>query len=183
MALVVEDGTGIAGAESYASLAGALAYWASRAHDANAAAWSASTVTDDKREGALREATAYLDATYGQRYRGRRATLTQGLLWPRLPWPTDPDCTTASTVLLDPDGLELPGLPKQIVSATIELAVRALTRRLAQDVDPNGRLKSERAADHEMVYALDTPTDGSFGFVDRLLLPVLDGSSGGWNWR
>lgn len=62
-------------------------------------------------EAALRNATLYLDGEYT--YRGERATGTQALEWPR--------------TVVD-------GVPREVVSACCELAVRALKGPLWQDV-------------------------------------------------
>ena len=113
MTLVVEDGTGVPGADSYAALAGADAYFAARAHLALAATWDAAT--DANKEGALREASAYLDATYGPHYRGTRRGYVQGLEWPRSGARDDAD-------------YPLPALPEVLVRATCELAAGAAVR-------------------------------------------------------
>lgn len=60
MALTVETGAGVAGADSYGSNAGALAYWVARPHSSFAATVAAAD--SDDLDGALREATQYLDA-------------------------------------------------------------------------------------------------------------------------
>lgn len=78
-AFTVEDGTGLADANSYCSLAFADSY-----HDAqgNPSAWlSAAPVT--KRD-ALRRAAESLDLRYGHRWTGIRQSSEQGLDWPRL---------------------------------------------------------------------------------------------------
>lgn len=84
MALVVEDGTGRADAESYAAVAFADAYHTSLGNEA----WG-NAITDEK-EAALRRATQYLDARYT--FTGNPLTTTQALAWPRdaAPWPVKP---------------------------------------------------------------------------------------------
>ena len=56
--LTVEDGTGIEGAESYASVAAADAYWAKLSHLTLATTWAAFDTAG--KEGRLREAPARL---------------------------------------------------------------------------------------------------------------------------
>ena len=193
MALVVETGAVVTGAESYASLVAAAAYWTARPHDANAAVWGAAT--DNLCEGALREASAYLDATFGNLYRGSRSTVTQGLLWPRVTrteldlsdFDSAADLLAAQaetdTVIVGADGLQLAALPMQIIAATIELAVRALASRLAPDVGQLGWLKREKVGPIETEYGSGGQVDGSYGFVDRLLSPVLIGTrNAAWSW-
>ncbi len=193
MALSVETGAGVAGADSYVSLVAAAAYWAARPHDANADAW---TDTDDaSREGALREATAYLDATYGSLYRGSRKTSTQGLLWPRVDredldpddYDTNAELAEAQAetdrALVGADGLEMAALPAQIVTAAIELAARAISSRLAADKDEQGWLKRRKTGPLEREWGGPGIPGGSYGFVDALLGPVLIGMRNAqWNW-
>lgn len=116
MALIVEDGTGRADAESYASVAQADAYHAAM----GAASWAAAT--EGEREIALRKATAYVEAGYA--WRGERVSSTQALAWPRVG-----ACR---------DGIELPSdeIPVQLRRAVFELALKSLTSELMPDVAP-----------------------------------------------
>jgi hypothetical protein len=142
--LVVEDGTGVAGADSYFATATADAYWAGRTHDALAAQWAAAN--QPRKDGAAREATSYLDDTWGSLYRGSVKTTAQGRLWPRVTRiDLDPDdfasiddLVAAQAVTDQPiigsDGLQLAALPSQIVSAAIQCgrcsgASRRMSRR------------------------------------------------------
>lgn len=75
MALIVEDGTGLSTAESYASVATLTAYATARGLSL--------TGTEAVKETQLREATAYLDGKYRHRYIGSRANSDQALAWPR----------------------------------------------------------------------------------------------------
>lgn len=78
MALIVEDGSGKADAESYASLAQADTIAA--AHGL-ASTWSA--LAESAKEAALRASTMWLDGTYGPRFTGLRQFEGQALEWPR----------------------------------------------------------------------------------------------------
>jgi hypothetical protein len=112
MALTVEDGTGLATADSYVSLVDALAYHAAMGNTA----WAAST--DAAREIALRRAAQYLDTEY--RYRGTRYNATQALEWPRVEYE---------------DGIRPEAWPVAAVEqAACEAALRALTNTLRSDV-------------------------------------------------
>ena len=115
MALITEDGSIVAGAESYCSVSDADAYHAAR----NNAAW-ASAATAYK-EAALRAATAYLDTTY--RWNGDRVSMAQALYWPR--------------VSVWVDGYDVPSdkIPQSLVHACAELALRALTAPLFSDAE------------------------------------------------
>lgn len=177
MSLTVETGAGIAGAESYASVTSADTYWAKRAHTAFATSWAAGTTGN--KEGALREATAYIDATYGNYYLGQRAGYVQGLLWPR-------------TNACDDDGYYLPALPQCLIDACCELAARALSARLASDAEHGGKVKREMKQigdlKKEIEYMGSATADKRYGYIDGLLAAILNGSqpsAGGasWNWR
>jgi len=170
MSLTVETGAGIVGAESYATEAAADAYWNNRTHTAFYTAWTAATTAF--KEGALREASAYLDGQYGKSYRGDRAGYVQGLLWPR-------------TDALDSSGYALPNLPPQIVTASIELAGRAVSARLFADAARGGSIKRTQAGPVSVEY-MDGATAGTtYGVIEGLLADLLDGSQGGgatWYW-
>lgn len=74
MALIVEDGTGIAGAESYVSVVDA---------QARAALFDWDFPTDEtEAEQVLRKGALYLEQ-YRNRYQGVKLTTTQGLQFPR----------------------------------------------------------------------------------------------------
>lgn len=78
MAIVVEDGSGLANADSYISVADADTYHAAQG---NPSTWSTSDT--EEKEAALRVATAYLDNRFGLRWAGRRINQTMALAWPR----------------------------------------------------------------------------------------------------
>ena len=77
-ALVLETGAGVPGANSYADLAYADAYFES--HPYYADNWAA-IVDPDRRESLLMFGSRQLDVQFV--WRGRRATTHQGLDWPR----------------------------------------------------------------------------------------------------
>lgn len=101
MALVVEDGTGVAGATSYVSVADFKLYAAARG--------ATVPVTDSACEVLLVKA---VDALEVKDYIGTPLTETQGLSFPRLT--TDADFVETST-----------GLPAKVVQAQCALAVEA----------------------------------------------------------
>ncbi len=77
MALLVEDGSGITGAESYATVAEFTAYWLDHGDP------TASNEADEcKIEVALRIATQYLEAVCGNSFIGQKKTKDQGLHFP-----------------------------------------------------------------------------------------------------
>lgn len=91
MALVVEDGSGVAGANSYADAAALKAY-------ATARNWDVSGRTDPQLEGDLLNA---MDLIESQVYRGDKTASTQALQWPRTDYWVCTD--TVATSLLPPD--------------------------------------------------------------------------------
>lgn len=117
MPFTVEDGTGIADANSYASVAFADAYFADR----NNTTWSAASTAD--KEFALVKATDYIELRFGSRWKGNLAPEATTLSFPR-------------QYLYDRKG-ELVDLevPTDIQKATAEYAVRALAADLLPDPD------------------------------------------------
>lgn len=177
MALTVEDGTGIQDADSYVSSNDADTYWGNRQHNALYTTWNAASPT--QKEGALREATSYIDGIFGPYFRGIRRGYVQGLLWPR-------------SSAYDAAGYELPGLPQEIIMATAELAARALSSALASDDAHGGAVKRQRdkvdVIETETEYFDGAPTHTRYGIVSGILDPVLNGSQPDsqkieWNWR
>lgn len=174
MSLTVEDGTGISGADAYVSRAACLAYWANRPQLAFSATVAAAAVTDV--DGAIREATTFLDATYGPFYRGVRRGYIQGLLWPR-------------AAAYDDAAYPLPGLPPELVTATCELAARAISAPLSADVERGGQVKRERdtagPVSTETEWADGATPETKYGFVAGILAPILTGLPGmaSWLWK
>jgi len=103
MAFLVEDGTGLAGANSYVSLADANAYFTDRGNTA----WD--EAEDEDKLAALVRASAALDGMYGYRWPGTRYTDLQALDWPR-------------SGAWDRDSYPLTGVPQKVKEATCEAA-------------------------------------------------------------
>lgn len=104
MALIVEDGSGRADAESFVSVAGADDYLSKRNRDGT---WA--TYTTSQKEGYLRAASEYLDAVC--RWRGMPMRLVQALGWPR-------------AGAMDRNGLLVASdiVPPLVIAATCEIA-------------------------------------------------------------
>lgn len=119
MAFIVEDGTGVAGANSYATVAFADAYFEERGN----AVWAA--VPDDPtKEKYLVQATDYIENIFGRRFLGEMMETDQALSWPRSyadPYPED-------------------SVPIRLQKACSEYALRAIDGPLMPDpqVDPTG---------------------------------------------
>lgn len=159
MSLVVEDGTGLANAESYISVANADAYFTARGN----ATWAAITTTALKEE-ALRRATDYMVQVYRQRWQGYRMTDTQALDWPR------------SGVVVDAYRyVDTDEVPTEVAHACAELAVRASAGELVSDLS--------RVARRVKVDVIETEYEPgslhkSYPAVSRLLAPFLKSAGG-----
>lgn len=147
MALTVEDGTGIAGADAYVSLVDALTY----STDYGLGDWSAVGVDDAAREKAIRRATEYIDVVYA--FISERKTTTQGLEFPRLDSNID-------------------AMPVRLQFACARLAVFALNNDLAPFQTTTG-VKAQRLklGDLEKETTYETPSINMpvFQYVDAML--------------
>lgn len=179
MALTVETGSGVAGADAYVTLAAAAAYWAARPHMTASASWAAST--DANREGAIREATAWIDREFGQRFVGRRVSASQALAWPRETGETD---TAGDEVPLeDADGHEIEGLPVCVVTAACEVAAQALAGALVSAARTDG-VKVSRVGDVSTEFFDGGGAASSARkAIGNILAPVMDGEGGAVSWR
>jgi len=153
--LTVEDGTGLAAADSYVSIAVALTYHAALGNTAWAAA------TEAAQEIALRRATQYLNNRYT--YRGTRLNSTQALEWPRV-------------------GYEQYGVTESwpvanLKAACCEAALRALSDTLQTDVAAD-QVTEETVGPITVKYAQKTGQT-RYPVVDALLARYSAGGSGG----
>lgn len=139
MALTVEDGTGLAAAESFFSVAEADTYHADRGNTS----WAAAATTALKEE-ALRRASSYLDDSYG--WKGRPVNgRDQGLAWPRTGVADGEGYSVASNVV-----------PDEVERATAEIALRELAEpgAMTPDYVPSDRVKSEKIGPLSFEYDL-----------------------------
>jgi hypothetical protein len=173
MALIVEDGSIVAGAESLVSVAEATTYHSNRGNSE----WAA-LASDTVREQALRKATDYIGQVYRARWAGSRVSSIQTLDWPRAYVPRD-DLKGASIENLDFNGgiyfYPNDEVPTEVKNACAELALRASTDDLLPDLT--------QAIIREKVDVLETEYDKyssqlpRYSAIDRLLMPFLRGSS------
>lgn len=135
MALIVEDGTAVANAESYASVAFADAYWPLQGGNSD---WEGASTAD--KEAALRRATTYIE-THFDFYENSLAT-TQALTYP------------IKLVYHPITGRQLGGtgiLPNTLIVATVELASLYIADSFA---DPdNSVVSEEKIGDSTFKYA------------------------------
>lgn len=118
MPFVVEDGTGVADANSYADVAFADAYFLDRAN----ATWAGAVAS--AKEAALIKATDYMELRFKDRWKGNLAPEATTLSFPR-------------QYLYDRRGelvdFATDGIPTDIKKATVEYALRALSADLLPD--------------------------------------------------
>jgi hypothetical protein len=167
MALIVEDGTGKADADTYCSLADATSYHAAMGNTA----WAA-LANDTLREQALRRAAAYMVQTYRTRWAGYRVSKTQALDWPRY------DVPQSDTV--DGDGAAYYAnnvVPVEVRNACAELALRASAGSLLSD---EGREVLEQTVGPITTkYARGGDQSKRYTAVDALLAGLLESPKGG----
>lgn len=155
MALIVETGAQVAGAESYAAVADATAYFAARANTT----WAA--LTTGAQEAALRNACDYIEAMYGTRWKGDRVAITQALSWPR------------DGVVVDGVELSTTAIPAALMRANIELALKASAGELLSD--QSAQVLSETVGPISVTYASGARQNTRYAFVETLLASLLQG--------
>lgn len=162
MALIVEDGTGKADAESYCSLAFADAYATAMGYSS----WGA--LSSDDRESALRRSTGYMLAVYAGRWSGSRVFADQALDWPRI--------GVQQRDLLAAAYYASGSVPKVVQQACVEYAYRATTADLSPDL-ARGVIR-EKVGELEVEYDAQSPQQKRFPGVDAMLSPFMTQFSG-----
>lgn len=160
MALIVENGSIVVGAESYVTVVEADTYWTDR----NNQDWD--DAADEAKEAALREAQQFLDATYD--WIGTRVLATQELDWPR--W-----------VIYDRERRAIlhNEIPKYVKQAQMELALQALSGRLLDSQERAGMVLSETVGPLAVTYSQGAPGGRTYPFVDALVSGLINGKSVG----
>lgn len=151
MSLIVEDGNGLATAESYVSVVDADAYHLALGNTA----WAAASLSD--KEIALRRGTQYIDARYSFRSTQNWPD-SQALQWPRAGylWPQ-----------------------KALTAATCEAARRALSGELYSDQD-SAAVVSETIGPISITYGSQRfGGQVRFSIIDDLLARLTAGGSSG----
>lgn len=166
MAITVEDGSVVSGADAFVSVATADNYHTNHGNTD----W-ANALNADK-EIAIRRATTFLSSAYswaGDKVGGR----AQSLAWPR----TDVYDREGDLVANDE-------VPQEVVNATCELALRELVTpgTLTPDIVLADKVKREKADDIEVEYA-NTATSASASIpmisaVNNLISGLLATGSG-----
>lgn len=170
MALIVETGAGVANADAYHDLAYADAYHAARGN----ASWALAPVPT--REAAIRNATQFMDMSYLPRWKGAKVAVLQARQWPRWGVVLDAVRGTASErydVGFTTGRLPNDLIPEQLKHASCELALRALSGSLAEDLQRGGRIKRKKTDVLETEYEASAPAFTVYRLVDLLLGELL----------
>lgn len=173
MTMTVEDGTGLANSNSYASIAEADAFFADRGSED----WEGS---DAEKEYALIAASDYIDARFGGRLRGQPLLTTQAMEFPR-------------KQAYDRYGNAITGVPDQLKEATFQYAVRHICGTdLSPDpvVNTEGALtrRKQKLGPMELEVEFSEGQAGNVGQpyfpeADRLMRKFLAGGTGGGSYR
>lgn len=159
MALIFEDGTGRADAESFASVAQADAHHAAVGN----AAWAA--LDTEAKEVNLRLATIYMQGHYSGLWKGDLVYSTQALAWPR------------AGVYREQFLLPSNQVPVEVVKACCELALKASAGPLV--VDEAAQVKSKQVGPIAVTYADGARQQKRYAAVDATLRPLLSGGGAG----
>jgi hypothetical protein len=162
--LIIETGQGGADSESYASAAQADTYFANR----GMTNWA--TMSTNEKEQALRRACDYMTRQYGSMLVGTRVSDTQALDFPRINVPNLVSGYYASNIV-----------PRDIVNANIELAIRAAAGELDEDLD--APVIEETVGSLTVKYAAGASRTKKFPALDKLLSSFLVGGGVGGSIR
>lgn len=158
MALTVETGTGSASSESFASVAQAD----TRLADLGFTNWA--TLSTTEKEQALRRATAFMEQTYRNRWKGTRLLRAQALSWPRYGVTFEGFPVDSTTV------------PTEVVNTCIDLAFKAAGADLLPD--QTRAVKREKVGPIETEYVEFASQGTRYASADGALSPFLKAQFG-----
>jgi hypothetical protein len=161
MALIVEDGSLVVGAESYSTVIYADNYNLLRGNSS----WSLLTI--DQKEQSLRKATDTISQLFGSLWKGFRVTNTQALDWPR--------SKVYLNYLEQQTELAITLIPVGIKDACCVLAIKSLTEELIPDIE--SKVIMETVGPITTKYSEASPVRKQFTAINLLLKPYLN--SGG----
>lgn len=176
MALIIETGAIVAGADSYVTEAEADLYFANRENTV----WDS---TDLDKSALLRRACQYIDNKYATRWKGSQVQpLTQNLMWPR-----------AGVKLSDPQDLfgvplsyydvsyagfiPITTIPQKLKDAQCEAALRAISGDLASDLDRGGKISSITVGPISQSFSESAPATTTYQIIDLLLSQFIKTSA------
>jgi hypothetical protein len=163
MAITVENGSGLANAESYITVAEANSYHSLRGNTT----WA--TITTEQAEQSLRRATDYLQQVYGGLWYGYKTTDTQALDWPR---ENVPKYDTSSGNYYTNNVI-----PQELKNACAEMAWKAAQGELLADLTQT--VKREKIDVLEVEYSEFSPQSKRYLAIDSLLSRFMQQSSNG----
>lgn len=149
MALVVEDGTGLSNAESYASVAEGDSYWDLRG---GSSSWDSASTSE--KEAALRYATEWVDVNFT--FKSAIYSTSQSLNFPR-------------TTFYDTEGREITGIPTKLKNAVCEVAVVHLDDKLNSSDERGSLIVSEKVGSSSVTYNKAYNKNASLTYVNGLL--------------
>lgn len=156
MSIVVEDGTGVAGAVAYSTVTELRAYVPRGGLEVPSGALDAAL------EAALVRGTAYVEAAYASRWPGVRETEDQGLSWPR-------------TDALDTEGYELSGVPVAVKNACMEAALIEANEAgaLTEALERGGMVVRKKTGPLEKEYAAGAPVGTVYPVIKQCLASII----------
>ena len=181
MAIIKEDGTIVAGANAYSTLAEVDLFHEDRGNTI----WTAAD--DDSKEAAMHRATAGLESKYRERWIGVKTNnsvvvIPQFLAWPRRKLksetPVNPDTMVVQiaednlTFLEDYDGIKIPvnSIPALVIEAYKEICLIELTQPFVSiELSRNDMLKYQRVDVIEQEWLRNAPAVVQFPHIDSLL--------------
>lgn len=152
MAIIVEDGTNVTGANSYVSTADLTEFATARGI----------TLTDDP-EQLLIQAMDYIET---QQYQGTKLLFTQGLQWPRV------------NVWIDGWYNNANNIPKELKNGEMETAI-AIDQGTAPDADVTRYAIREKVGELEVEYAANAPANTINKKINNWLYKLLAGGGSG----
>src|ERR1700746_1316619 len=155
MAFILEDGSGVAGANQYITATELETY----------ADNTGVTLADGDEDAAIVRATTALDAIYRARFNGYKGHgRNQGLEWPR-------------PAAYDREGYLISGtiIPPEIKNAVCEMAIRELAEpnSMIPDLDRGGQVLMLRAGSVEIQYGANATAKTTFQVIDGMLTGLL----------
>lgn len=163
MSLIVEDGTGLSTAESFASTAEADTHHSDRGNTL----WA--TLSTAEKEQALRRATDFMEQTYRERWKGYRLNGTQALDWPRTF--VYLESFVHGAVGTYPYLVASDIVPAEVKKACIELAFKAASDDLSPDLSQG--IKREKIDVIETEYDQYSPQNKRYVAINATLRPYL----------
>lgn len=157
MAFIVEDGTGVSGANSYATTATADTYLGDRGYTA----WAGYTTA--QKQARLINATQYVDNAY--KWPGVKQDTANALNWPR-----------SGAYDAEGTGIDNDTIPQALKDA---VCLAALESSLVETLDRGGAVQSETVAVISKTYFASASPGKTFPQVTLALKPLLGGGSQG----